>query len=429
MAGASGIIKFIASFGVSAAKRKFGTSKKTGVGQLTDEQLGQGLNKFQDKKDEVKAIKDKPKPVKTTKPKSPPRDVTTSATQKNVRFKDKPEIDDAVESDAARSVDETNMVRGAASAGKSTNAPGKTNIGSKSIANFIQDQKNASPGMKARDRENKAYAAYIKAAPNKTEKAKRQAEFDRIKDKRDTVDTKAESSRRTNISKNTRGKPKGKPKSNKDIALAAIMPDPNTGKGGGELVPQFFELNKNIQAQLIRSANASLDAPGKRRLEAILEKKKLKEGKTPQLESAGKRMIDTDNKMIQDAKQSLIAVFGQKKGTQLFNEKLKGAKTRSEFLVEIRSMVTGNSKGQKGTRPSETGAIVGSRKYNLKPVDKSNKAQPGRREVTSRRGKSGNSEIDAPGMNRGGMPKRKTQHMDYRKGGLLVSMVDNRRNK
>ena len=91
--------------------------------------------------------------LRQQKPKSPPRDVTTSATQKNVRFKDKPEIDDAVESNAARSVDETNMVRGAASAGKSTNAPGKTNIGSKSIANFIQDQKNASPGMKARDRE------------------------------------------------------------------------------------------------------------------------------------------------------------------------------------------------------------------------------------------------------------------------------------
>ena len=32
-------------------------------------------------------------------------------------------------------------------------------------------------------------------------------------------------------------------------------------------------------------------------------------------------------------------------------------------------------------------------------------------------------------FNRGGMPKRKTKHMDYRKGGLLVSMVDNRRNK
>ena len=91
-------------------------------------------------------------------------------------------------------------------------------------------------------------------------------------------------------------------------------------------------------------------------------------------------------------------------------------------------MVKGNSKGQKGTRASETGAIVGNRKSNLKLVDKSNKVQRGRKEATSRRGKSGNSEIDAP-MNRGGMAKRKMQHLDYRKGGLLVSSVDNRRNR
>ena len=86
------------------------------------------------------ATKASSKAGKKTKPKSPPRDVTESATQKNVRFKDKPKIDDAVESDAARSVDETNQARGAASAGKSTNESGKTNIGSKSIANFIQER-------------------------------------------------------------------------------------------------------------------------------------------------------------------------------------------------------------------------------------------------------------------------------------------------
>jgi len=412
MAGASGIIKFIASFGVSAAKKKFGTGKKTGVGQLTDEQLGQGLNKFQDKKNEVKAIKDKPKPVKTTKPKSPPRDVTTSATQKNVRFKDKPEIDDAVESNAARSVDETNMVRGAASAGRSTNAPGKTNIGSKSIANFIQDQKNASPGMQARTREDKAYAAYIKAAPNKTEKAKRQAELDEIKAKRETSNKKAESNRRTNISRGSRGKPKKK-------RTDYVTQD-------GEIVGKPTKEQVNAA---MRNAEARDDSTTANRMRKYLKELSDKEQGKGQLESAGIRTIDTDNRMVQDAKQSLIAVFGQKKGTQLFNEKLKGAKTRSELLVEIRSMVKGNSKGQKGTRPSETGAIVGNRKSNLKLVDKSNKAQPGRREATSRRGKPGNSELDAPGMNRGGMPKRKTQHMDYRKGGLLVSMVDNRRNK
>ena len=53
---ATEIVKFIAEFGITAAKNKFGTSQKTGVGKLTDEQLGQGLNKFEAKKIEKKAI-------------------------------------------------------------------------------------------------------------------------------------------------------------------------------------------------------------------------------------------------------------------------------------------------------------------------------------------------------------------------------------
>ena len=428
---ATEIVKFIAEFGITAAKNKFGTSQKTGVGKLTDEQLGQGLNKFEAKKTEKKAIKDKPKDKPTPKPKSPPRNVEGAATQRGLRFRDKPEVDIEVESDASRSVSETNQARGAASAGRSTNAPGKTNIGSRSIANFIRDQKNASPGMAARDAENKAYAAYIKAAPTKAEKAKRQAEFDKIRKKRKEADVRAEKNRRTNISRGSRGKPRGTPKTDKDIALAAIMPDPKTGKGGGELVPEFFKLNKNLRDQLIRSAKAALDDPGKRRLDAILEKESLKQGKTPQLESAGTRKIDTSDRMVQDAKKALVAVFGQRKGTQLFNKILDGSKTKKEFLVEIRSMVSGNSQGQKGTRASETGAIVGDRKYNLRPVDRSNTRQPGRREVTSRRGKPGNTELDSP-MNRGGkVTKRATGAHDFRmnKGGLLLSSVDNRKKR
>ena len=36
MAGATSIIKYISRFGVTAAKNKFGTSKKSGVGQLME---------------------------------------------------------------------------------------------------------------------------------------------------------------------------------------------------------------------------------------------------------------------------------------------------------------------------------------------------------------------------------------------------------
>ena len=61
-----------------------------------------------------------------------------AATQKGLRFRDKPTVDIEVESDASRSVDETNLIRGARSAG-SKNASGRTNVGRMSMANFIKD--------------------------------------------------------------------------------------------------------------------------------------------------------------------------------------------------------------------------------------------------------------------------------------------------
>ena len=54
MSLATSIVKFIGEFGISAAKSKFGTGKAKGLGSLTDEQLGQGLNKYQAKKAEKK---------------------------------------------------------------------------------------------------------------------------------------------------------------------------------------------------------------------------------------------------------------------------------------------------------------------------------------------------------------------------------------
>ena len=75
----------------------------------------------------------------------------------------------------------------------------------------------------------------------------------------------------------------------KDIALKAIMPDPKTGKGGGDLVPEFFELNKKSgQEQLFRSAKRYTCLPqhiiaGL----ALREQKMLRKGDAPQLERAG----------------------------------------------------------------------------------------------------------------------------------------------
>jgi hypothetical protein len=412
---ATEIVKFIAEFGITAAKNKFGTSQKTGVGKLTDEQLGQGLNKFEAKKIEKKAIKDVPKEKPKPKLESPSRDVSKSATQKNVRFRDKPEVDIEVESDASRSVSETNQARGAASAGRSTNAPGKTNIGSRSIANFIQDQKNASPGMVARTREDKAYAAYVKAAPTKAEKAKRQAEYDAIKAKRKRADEKQAATTARKSGQTRRGQ-------RRERRTNYVTQD-------GEIIGKPTKEQVNAA---MRNAEARDDSTTATRMRKYLKELSDKEQGKGQLESAGTRTIDTSDRMIQDAKKSLVAVFGQKKGTELFNKILKGSNTKKQFLVEIRSMVQGGSKGQStGTRPSETGAIVGNRKSNLRLVDRSNREQPGRREATSRRGKPGNTELDSP-MNRGGkVTKRATGAHDFRmnKGGLLLSSVDNRKKK
>jgi hypothetical protein len=266
--------------------------------------------------------------------------------------------------------------------------------------------------MKARDKENKAYAAYIKAAPNKTEKAKRQAEFDDIKNKRTKTDKKAEANRRTNISRGSRGKPKKK------------RTDYVTQDGVIVGKPTKEQVNASM-----RNAEARNDSTAAARMRKYLKELSDRDAGRGQVESAGPRMIDTSDRMIQDAKQSLIAVFGQKKGTQLFNEKLSGAKTKPQFLVDIRSMVKGQSKGQKGTRASETGAVVGQRKSNLQLVDRSSKKQPKRKEATSRRGKSGNSEVDAPGMMRGGMPRKRMGSMDYRKGGMVKASYNNKRGK
>ena len=65
----------------------------------------------------------------------------------------------------------------------------------------------------------------------------------------------------------------------------------------------------------MRNAEARDDSTTAARMRKYLKELKDREQGKGQLESAGKRVIDTDNRMIQDAKQSLIAVFGQKRGT------------------------------------------------------------------------------------------------------------------
>ena len=125
MAAKTQIVKYIGERGITAAKKFFGNSKTSGVASLSDEQLGRGLNMFEKKKADkagakagaksakarrraAKARRAEVKEANRKKPKS-------KATQKNLRLQKNYNVDVDVESDASRSVDETNLIRGARS--------------------------------------------------------------------------------------------------------------------------------------------------------------------------------------------------------------------------------------------------------------------------------------------------------------------------
>ena len=409
------IIKVIATEGITAAKKMFGNSKDKGVASLSDEQLGRGLNMFEKKKAEKKAAK-APKPKAKKKPKSPPRDVKKAATQKGLRFREKATVDIDVESDASRSVDETNLIRGARSAGRSTNRSGRTNIGSKSIANFIADQRQASPGMKARDAEDAAYSKYIKAAPNKTEKAKRQAEYNAVKKKRRTADVQAEGRRRRNISKGLQGKKRAQPKDDFDKARA--------GADDGDLNAAFFRLNQNKQDQVMRHAKAILQPPQYRRMVALREQKQLKEGKAPQLERGEAITVAADvSKKTQDtALKALQTVYPAKRARQILDQKLARAESVREFNVEIRSMVD-KAKGKAGNKSGDIGAVVRGRGSSV------DDASPDRGRKLNKGGmmKKG---VPVITVGVGMMPapkgkKPRTGSKDFRNGGMVTETKSN----
>ena len=86
---------------------------------------------------------------------------------------------------------------------------------------------------------------------------------------------------------------------------------------------------------------------------------------------------------------------------------------RKRELKAMLDNIAPTKAGETGVRARKGGpkGMSGATNRNIKDIDE---------------GVGGRGGLD---FNRGGTPKRKTKHMDYRKGGLLVSMVDNRRNK
>ena len=421
--GATELVKYISEFGKTATVGKYG-SGKNGIGQLSDEQLERGVNRFKAKKAEKKE-KAKPKPKPKAKPKSPKRDVTKSATQKGLRLKDKPDVNIEVESDASRSVDETNLIRGARSAGRSTNQPGRTNIGSMSMANFIKDASKNYGVVQKRKKIDAEFQRRINLAETPAQKKKLKDALKKLQDQRaekDKADLKATGRK---ISKSLQGKKRSKPMSKKDIALKAIMPDPKTGEGGGELVPEFFELNKNLQDQLMRSAEATLKRPEMRRLEALREKGALKRGDAPQLERGEAITVPADiSKKAQDTALKALQLVGYtaKRAKQIINQKLAKAKSVREFTVEIRSMVD-KAKGKAGNKPGDIGAVVRGRGSSI------DDASPNRGRKMN---KGGVAKKKVPvitiGIGMAKMPKGKKPrkgNMDFRNGGMVTGTSNN----
>ena len=114
---------------------------------------------------------------------------------------------------------------------------------------------------------------------------------------------------------------------------------------------------------------------------------------------------------------------------QAARSSLKSKSQRTgEAITEEKSIQAGR------TKPGETS--VGSRKGTRGMRTRSEEEQvkgmitgKGERRITDLSPDNEEGLRKRLGMSRGGIAKRKTQHLDYRKGGLLVSMVDNRRNK
>jgi|8_EtaG_2_1085327.scaffolds.fasta_scaffold34320_2 hypothetical protein len=194
------------------------------------------------------------------------------ATQKDVRFKKKAELQEgaALDPETGRSVSAARDVE--------SGRAGKVTRGKFSVTNFIKDQMAMSPGMQSRRETNNAFQRAINKAETQAEKDKLRAALEKIRKRREKVDVAAEGRRRSNISKGVREAAR-KPKEvdNYDVANKALIGEPGKPQTGGELVPEFFKLTENQQVSLLRGAEARLTPAKYRQLLAKAEEKRLRD--------------------------------------------------------------------------------------------------------------------------------------------------------
>lgn len=207
-------------------------------------------------KEAAKKAKDKAKEKARKKPQK-------KATQKDVRFKKNYEVQEGMGLDAVTG--RSNRAAASVDAGEA----GKVTKGKKSVNNFAADQKQASPGMRARskkdDKDFKEIMAAREAGDTKKEKDLR-AKRKKVEEKRQRVDEAAEQSRRRKLGGSRKKKPVD------DFAVAINR------KTGEINETSFNRLTKNQQDALIRDINARFEGPRLRRIKAQLDELKAKAG-------------------------------------------------------------------------------------------------------------------------------------------------------
>lgn len=193
-----------------------------------------------------------------------------TATQQGLRFARKYEVQEGAALDAVTG--RSNRAGASVDAGEA----GKVTRGRKSVNNFAADQRVASPGMRARGKQDdkafKEIMAEREAGNTKKEKELR-AKQKEVEAKRDKVDEAAEQSRRRKLGGSR------KPKPVDDFAVAINR------KTGEINEASFNRLTKNQQDSLIRDINARFEGPRLRRIKAQIDNLMAKEGRTKAGES------------------------------------------------------------------------------------------------------------------------------------------------
>jgi len=191
------------------------------------------------------------------------------ATQKGLRFKKKPEIQEgaALDAETGRSVSAARDVE--------SGRAGRVTRGKFSVTNFIKDQIAMSPGMQSRRETNNAFQRAINKAETQAEKDKLRDALEKIRARREKFDARAETKRKSNISQGVRASNR-KPKEVDHYGIA-IKEAREDGIFESE---HTKKLTPPQRAQVEKAARSSGKSKSERIGDAITEEKNIQAGRT-----------------------------------------------------------------------------------------------------------------------------------------------------